>query len=130
MRDEHYGAQNSTKIVQPRGNGNGIIFCANLCCTKQFCATLLIVNGQTNSVVTMQEPSPEDGAQKEIVMPNKYQMKKSSVFWDITPCSPLKVNQRFGGTSRLHLQGRSISQARNQLPASCWLFGLLFDPED
>jgi hypothetical protein len=36
MRDEHYGAQNSTKIAQPRGNVNGIIFCANLCCTKAF----------------------------------------------------------------------------------------------
>jgi hypothetical protein len=23
---------------------------------------------------------------------------KSSIFWDITPCSPLKVNRRFGGT--------------------------------
>jgi hypothetical protein len=38
---------------------------------------------------------------------------KTSVFWDITPCSPLKVNGRFGGTYRLHLQGR-ISRARYQ----------------
>jgi hypothetical protein len=30
---------------------------------------------------------------------------KSSIFWDITPCTPLKVNRRFGGTYRLHLQG-------------------------
>jgi hypothetical protein len=30
---------------------------------------------------------------------------KSSVFWDITPCSPLKVNRCFGGTYRIHLQG-------------------------
>jgi hypothetical protein len=29
---------------------------------------------------------------------------KSIIFWDITPCNPLKVNWRFGGT-RLHLQG-------------------------
>jgi hypothetical protein len=29
---------------------------------------------------------------------------KSTVFWDITPCSPLKVNRNFGGTYRLHLQ--------------------------
>jgi hypothetical protein len=28
---------------------------------------------------------------------------KSSIFWDITPCSRLKVNRRFGGTCRLHL---------------------------
>jgi hypothetical protein len=26
---------------------------------------------------------------------------KSIVFWEITPCSPLKVNGRFGGTYRL-----------------------------
>jgi hypothetical protein len=31
---------------------------------------------------------------------------KSTIFWDITPCSPLKVNQHFGGTYRLHLQDR------------------------
>jgi hypothetical protein len=39
---------------------------------------------------------------------------KSSVFWDITPYSPLKANRRFGGTCRLQLQGQGISQARNQ----------------
>jgi hypothetical protein len=31
---------------------------------------------------------------------------KSTIFWDITPCSPLSVNRRFGGTYRLHLHGR------------------------
>jgi hypothetical protein len=35
--------------------------------------------------------------QKKIVMRN-------SIFWDIMPCSPLKVNQHFGGTCCLHLQ--------------------------
>jgi hypothetical protein len=40
---------------------------------------------------------------------------KSSIFWDVTPCSPFKVNRRFGGTCRLHLQGREISQAGEQL---------------
>jgi hypothetical protein len=38
---------------------------------------------------------------------------KDSVFWDISACSPLKVNRRFGGTCRLRLQGRRMSQARN-----------------
>jgi hypothetical protein len=32
-----------------------------------------------------------------------------TIFWDITPCSPLKIKRRFGGTYRLHLQGRKIS---------------------
>jgi hypothetical protein len=27
---------------------------------------------------------------------------KSSIFWDITPCSLLKVNRRFGGIYHLH----------------------------
>jgi hypothetical protein len=39
---------------------------------------------------------------------------KSSVFWDLMPCSPLKVNQSFSGTCRHHLQGWRISQVRNQ----------------
>jgi hypothetical protein len=33
--------------------------------------------------------------------------------------SLLKVNRRFGGTCHLHLQGRRISQARNQRESSC-----------
>jgi hypothetical protein len=33
---------------------------------------------------------------------------------NITPCSPLKVNRRFGGTSSLYLQGKNISQTRKQ----------------
>jgi hypothetical protein len=50
------------------------------------------------------------------------QSTKSSIFWDITPCSPLKLNRRFGGTCCFHLQCRRISQARNQREGS--------DPED
>jgi hypothetical protein len=32
------------------------------------------------------------------------QEKKSSIFWDITPCSSLKFNRRFGRTCLLHFQ--------------------------
>jgi hypothetical protein len=39
---------------------------------------------------------------------------KSSIFWDITPCSQLKVNRRFGETWRLHLQCQRIRRKRNQ----------------
>jgi hypothetical protein len=31
------------------------------------------------------------------------------ILWDIKPCSLLKVNRRFGGTYRLHIQGQKIS---------------------
>jgi hypothetical protein len=43
---------------------------------------------------------------------------KSFIFWDTTPCSMLKVNRRFRGTSRLHFQGRRISQVRSQSQAA------------
>jgi hypothetical protein len=41
----------------------------------------------------------------------------SSILWDITQCSPLKVNWYLGGICRPHLQGRRISQARKQRQA-------------
>jgi hypothetical protein len=41
------------------------------------------------------------------------------IFCDITLCSPVKINRRFGGTCRLHLQTRS--------KVSGFLLGLLFD---
>jgi hypothetical protein len=43
------------------------------------------------------------------------------------PCNPLKVNRRFGGTYRLHFQGRIISRARNQRQ-SRWQTQPLFLP--
>jgi hypothetical protein len=64
---------------------------------------------------------------------------KISIIWDITPCSPLKVNRRFGGTCRLHLQGRRICRARDQREGrwqaelcfhAGFLLSIFFDPED
>jgi hypothetical protein len=60
---------------------------------------------------------------------------KRSVFWDITPRSPLYVNRCFGGTCRLHLQGQRISQPRHQrevcyLLLLCYILCLFSDPED
>jgi hypothetical protein len=42
---------------------------------------------------------------------------KSSIFWNITPCSPSKDNRRFGGSCSLHFQGRGINQTINQREA-------------
>jgi hypothetical protein len=39
----------------------------------------------------------------------KLEMKRT-IFWDIMPCSPLKINQRLEGTYRIHLQDRKISK--------------------
>jgi hypothetical protein len=40
---------------------------------------------------------------------------KSTIFWDITPYSPLKINRSLGETYYLHLQGQRIRQTRNEL---------------
>jgi hypothetical protein len=65
---------------------------------------------------------------------NETVVMKSSVFWDDTTCSFLKVNRLFGGTCGLHLQARSITQARNRSGSCCkqssgFLLGLFFYPE-
>jgi hypothetical protein len=46
-----------------------------------------------------------------------------STFWNITPCNPLKISQRFGKIYRLHLDG--INQARSKhyaIDFACQLF--------
>jgi hypothetical protein len=59
---------------------------------------------------------------------------KSSIFCDITPCSPLKVNLRFWGISSLHIPGRKKKPPWNS--SACYLLhtgyflGLFFDPEN
>jgi hypothetical protein len=55
---------------------------------------------------------------------------KSTIFLDITQCSPLKVYRCFGGTYRLYLHGRRISQATAICFYAGFLLGLFFDPED
>jgi hypothetical protein len=50
---------------------------------------------------------------------------KSSFFWYISPCSPLKVSGHFAGTCRLHLQVRKAKQETNVKQASCRTFGFL-----
>jgi hypothetical protein len=60
---------------------------------------------------------------------------KSSILWDIMPCSPLKVKHHFGGTFHLHLQSQRISQARALLATcfmlvSCFAYFFGLYPED
>jgi hypothetical protein len=43
----------------------------------------------------------------EVVMKNIF-------FWNMTPCFLLSYNRRFGGTYRLHLQGRRNNFSKNQ----------------
>jgi hypothetical protein len=53
---------------------------------------------------------------------------RSIIFRDVTPCSLLRCNRRFGGTYRLHLQGRRKNF--QQEPAchllTCWFLLKMF----
>jgi hypothetical protein len=44
---------------------------------------------------------------------------KNAVFWGVAPCRCSGLNRRFGGTFRLHLQGRKIRERRTSV--SRWL---------
>jgi hypothetical protein len=64
------------------------------------------------------EPKPDTSIDVMDLVVQRPLCTKNSVFWEITPCSPLKVNQHLGRTCRLHLQGRRLSKARNWHEAS------------
>jgi hypothetical protein len=54
---------------------------------------------------------------------------KISIFWGKTPCSPLKVNGRLGGTCRFHLQSRVNKSSKNQRKGiSCSFSTLKMEP--
>jgi hypothetical protein len=60
-----------------------------------------------------------------------FEVIKCTVFWDITPCSALRVNRRYGATYSFHLQARisrekltgppsvHAGSLRNELPLLC-----------
>jgi hypothetical protein len=45
----------------------------------------------------------------------EYFVLKSTIFWDIMLCSPSSVNRSFGGTYRLHLQGRKNNLSKKSV---------------
>jgi hypothetical protein len=55
-----------------------------------------------------------------VIKYNKLPSEKSTIFWNITPCSPLKLTRRFGVTYRVHIQGRRINQRESR-----WQFTLV-----
>jgi hypothetical protein len=58
---------------------------------------------------------------------------KNAVFWDMAPCKSC-VSRRFGGTHRLHLQGRKVRErgtgvSRCQKSAACFAYTLTLKME-
>jgi hypothetical protein len=62
-----------------------------------------------------------------VIFLNQY-VRKSIIFWDMTPCSLLSCNRRFGGTYRRHLQDRRNNFSKNQQVSRWWNY--FFDPKD
>jgi hypothetical protein len=59
-----------------------------------------------------------------------FEVRQDRFFKYNAVCSPLKVNRRFGGTCRRHLQGQRISKARNQHEAEEYVASIFrVDPE-
>jgi hypothetical protein len=67
-----------------------------------------------------------------------YSIRKSCILWDVTPCSPLKVNDfseeyvaSIFSAEKKAKQETSVKQSSALLLASlCFLAWLFFDPED
>jgi hypothetical protein len=64
-----------------------------------------------------------DATSFALVFSRRFSKSLFTIFWDMTPCSPLKVNLRFGETYLLHPQGR-ISLVRYQREKSDKQLGL------
>jgi hypothetical protein len=84
-------------------------------------STVMIVEGLTKSIKMRHDSRyPREGFEPRTSEHNvgfedlTAMVMKSSIFWDITSWSFLRVNQQFGRTRRLHLQDRRICEARNQ----------------
>jgi hypothetical protein len=61
------------------------------------------------------------------------EVMKSTIFWDITLCTPLKVNRRLGGKYHLDLQGlisRGRYKCESRWQAHAGISLDLFNPED
>lgn len=54
------------------------------------------------------------GLCKEMVgcMERFFRSTKSTISWDVKPCSPVEIHQRFGGTYYLHIKGWKSNQAK------------------
>jgi hypothetical protein len=55
---------------------------------------------------------------------------KTSIFWDITACSPVKETRRFGGTYRVQFEEQAKKETRMNPVSFCPLLSLFFNPED
>jgi hypothetical protein len=81
---------------------------------------------------------PTDNVQPyHIIIVIHVKILNSSILWNVTHCSPVKADRRFGGTYLLHLQGRKetnmkwkANRAASSMRHVGFLLGLLFYSEN
>jgi hypothetical protein len=88
---------------------------SELCVEREISAP--VRNGSSSLVpIPTQLPYVENEAHRTVLI-------KIYIFWEPTPCSPLKVNVSLGKTCRLQFQDKKISQIRNCfMLASCLIY--------
>jgi hypothetical protein len=77
----------------------------------QLLTELYVGNGTD---IGMEGMGPELSLSETIGVRGTVQRLKSTIFWDITPCSPFSVNRRFGGNIAFFFRVEKISPARNR----------------
>jgi hypothetical protein len=56
--------------------------------------------------------------------------KTSTIFWDVTPCSPVLIERNLGGTNCLHLQVQKCARKPANKNETVWTAQHKFNPED
>jgi hypothetical protein len=76
--------------------------------TTYFPKPLLLVPSFIYSVGVFPTSTKINFTVQLLLCKSNVELRKTSIFWDITRCDPLKVNRRFRGTCCLQYQGRKI----------------------
>jgi hypothetical protein len=93
------------------------------CCDEEECRLMVVANGMLGRMFGLERKEQQD-ADFEALAPV---VMKCSLFWDTTPCSPVHVSWRFGGTCR---QAVNRHEEGTRLMSSAWCLlhgGLLLD---
>jgi hypothetical protein len=68
---------------------------------------LISIGATPNNVNGLLFLKPKLGKEREN---DQNKNMKNAVFWGVAPCRCGRLNRRFGGSYRLHLQGRKIRE--------------------
>jgi hypothetical protein len=94
---------NSRSLRTAFNSGGSSSSCARVITVRRISRSWTLFNSQPNYSARLNWAT---------LLPTKYFILKNAVFWGVAPCRCSGLNRRFGGSYRLHLQGRKISERR------------------